>query len=63
MDSYEVIFLPDRKEIEVHKGVTLFEAAEKAGIQLNILCGGECVCGKCRVHATWGNFERKAHAT
>ena len=32
MNSYKVTFLPDRKEIEVHKGVTLFEAAEKAGI-------------------------------
>jgi len=50
----KVTFLPDRKEVEVEEGVTLFEAAEKAGVYLNSLCGGEGVCGKCRVQVTKG---------
>jgi uncharacterized 2Fe-2S/4Fe-4S cluster protein (DUF4445 family) len=50
----KVTFLPDRKEVEVEEGVTLFEAAEKAGVYLNSLCGGEGVCGKCRVQVIKG---------
>jgi uncharacterized 2Fe-2S/4Fe-4S cluster protein (DUF4445 family) len=48
----KVTFLPDQKEVEVDEGVTLFKAAEKAGVYLNSLCGGEGVCGKCRVQVT-----------
>jgi uncharacterized 2Fe-2S/4Fe-4S cluster protein (DUF4445 family) len=50
----KVTFLPDQKEVEVDEGVTLFKAAEKAGVYLNSLCGGEGVCGKCRVQVTKG---------
>ena len=38
MGKYKVTFLPDRKEIEVEEGVTLLEAAAKAGIYINSLC-------------------------
>jgi uncharacterized 2Fe-2S/4Fe-4S cluster protein (DUF4445 family) len=50
----KVTFLPDGKEVEVDEGVTLFEAADKASVYLNSLCGGEGVCGKCRVQVTKG---------
>lgn len=54
MGKHKVTFLPERKEVEVDEGTTLFEAAEKAGVYLNSLCGGEGVCGKCRVQVTGG---------
>lgn len=50
----KVRFLPDNKEVEVERGTSLFKAAERAGIYLNSLCGGEGVCGKCRVRLTRG---------
>jgi uncharacterized 2Fe-2S/4Fe-4S cluster protein (DUF4445 family) len=52
----KVRFLPDDKMVEVNKGVTLFKVAEKAGIYLNSLCGGEGICGKCRVQVTKGKI-------
>jgi len=55
MNKYRVTFLPDQKEVEVAEGATLFDAAEKAGVYLNTLCGGVGVCGKCRVQVTKGN--------
>ncbi len=54
MAKYKVRFLPDGKEVEVDEGTTLFDAAEKAGVYLNSLCGGEGVCGNCRVQITGG---------
>jgi len=62
VNKYKVTFLPDQKEIEVARGVTLFEAAEKAGVYLNSLCGGEGVCGKCRVQVTQGNAKADKHS-
>ena len=46
MKNYKIIFLPDRKEVEVNEETSLLKAAEKAGVYLNSLCGGEGVCGK-----------------
>jgi uncharacterized 2Fe-2S/4Fe-4S cluster protein (DUF4445 family) len=57
MSRYKVLFLPDQKEVEVEEGTSLFQAAEKAGVYLNSLCGGEGVCGKCRVQLTKGNLK------
>ncbi len=62
MNRYKVTFLPDKKEVEVDEGVTLFKAAEKAGVYLNSLCGGEGVCGKCRVQITKGNAKADEHS-
>src|SRR4030042_968850 len=55
MKDYKVKFEPDGKEVGVKQGTTLLEAAEKAGVYLNSLCGGEGVCGKCRVQVTKGS--------
>lgn len=57
MEKYRVIFIPDQKEVEVEKETTLLEAARRAGLFLNSLCGGEGVCGKCKVKATAGNVK------
>ncbi len=54
MAKHKITFLPDRKEVEVEEGTSLFDAAEKAGVYLNSLCGGEGVCGNCRVQVTGG---------
>ena len=55
MEKYRVTFLPDKKEIEVNEETLLIEAAERAGVYLNSLCGGEGVCGKCRIQIIKGN--------
>ena len=54
MNKYRVTFLPEEKEVEVEAGTTLLQAADKAGIQVNTLCGGEGLCGECRVQVVGG---------
>ncbi|MBW1735600.1 MAG: DUF4445 domain-containing protein [Deltaproteobacteria bacterium] len=54
MTSYRVTFLPDGKTVEVESGTTVMEAAQKAGVYINSLCGGKGVCGKCRVQISDG---------
>jgi uncharacterized 2Fe-2S/4Fe-4S cluster protein (DUF4445 family) len=59
---YRVRFLPDKKEIEVEKGITLLEAAEKAEVYINSLCGGQGLCGECRLQVISGNAKADKHA-
>lgn len=49
MSEYNVRFLPQDRTVRVRKGTDLLTAAVKAGIVLNATCGGDGICGKCRV--------------
>lgn len=44
-----VVFQPHGKTVYVLPGTALVEAAAGAGIALDLPCGGEGICGKCRV--------------
>jgi len=49
MAAHKIVFLPHETEIEVPPGETIIHAAMEAGVHVNASCGGEGVCGKCRV--------------
>ena len=49
MSQLKVRFLPHDRTIEVPVGETLIRAAMAAGVHINASCGGEGVCGKCRL--------------
>jgi len=44
-----IIFQPHGKRVESVEGRSLLEAASDAGISIRSICGGEGLCGKCRV--------------
>lgn len=50
MKHFRVILKPDGKQISIHKGATLLEAAGQAGIILSTVCGGSGTCRKCLVY-------------
>ena len=49
MKHFNATFKPDGKQISIHAGATLLEAAGQAGIILNSVCGGKGICKKCLV--------------
>ncbi len=49
MDACKITFLPHNREITVPVGEILIRTALSAGVHINASCGGEGVCGKCRV--------------
>ncbi len=57
MKKHHILFLPHNVEIFVEKGENLIRAAIQAGVHINASCGGEGVCGKCRVIIEEGNVE------
>jgi uncharacterized 2Fe-2S/4Fe-4S cluster protein (DUF4445 family) len=50
MKHFTITFRPDGKQISIHSGATLIEAAGQAGIILNTVCGGKGTCKKCLVY-------------
>ncbi len=57
MSEYKILFLPHNKEITVQDGESLIRAAMEVGVHINASCGGEGICGKCRVIIEEGNIE------
>ncbi|EFK09556.1 2Fe-2S iron-sulfur cluster binding domain protein [delta proteobacterium NaphS2] len=54
MSTHTIHFLPADRSVHVDDGATIAEAAQQADVLITNLCGGEGVCGKCRVQVTKG---------
>ncbi len=50
-ECVKITVLPKGKIVKVCRGENLFQVLTRAGINLNSYCGGQGICGKCRVHA------------
>ena len=53
-EHYKIAFQPGNKEITVKAGTAILDAAGLAGISINGICGGDGVCGRCRVRVLPG---------
>ncbi len=52
-----VTFLPHEVTVEVPPGTPILQAALEARVHINASCGGEGLCGKCRVRVESGPVE------
>ncbi len=46
---HSVRFFPFNKSVSVKSGTSLLDAARKAGMEIHTDCGGEGLCGKCKM--------------
>lgn len=49
MPFCSIVFLPFNKKVKVESGISLLEAAGQAGIIINSVCGGDGICGRCKM--------------
>ena len=54
MLEHTVTFLPQNKTVRVPADSSLLEAAHRAHITINNLCGGDGICGRCKMIVTRG---------
>ena len=47
MSDFTIVFAPLETTVTVPAGTTLLEAAGKAGISIDSVCGGDGICGRC----------------
>ncbi|OQY45582.1 MAG: hypothetical protein B6240_08590 [Desulfobacteraceae bacterium 4572_87] len=62
MSDHTIRFLPADQSVQVADGTSIAEAAQQADVFITNLCGGEGVCGKCRVQVTKGRAPAEEHA-
>jgi len=52
-----VTFQPEGEVVEAEPGKTLLQIAKEAGIPITSICGGDGICGRCRVIVKKGKVE------
>jgi uncharacterized 2Fe-2S/4Fe-4S cluster protein (DUF4445 family) len=55
--TYKVIFQPGNIEVAVKQGTSLLDAALAAGVHINASCGGNGVCGTCKIKLISGAID------
>ncbi|MCU1391899.1 MAG: nqrF 2 [Ilumatobacteraceae bacterium] len=53
-----VVFTPSGRRGEVAAGSTVLDAARTLGVDLDSVCGGRAICGRCQVVPTFGEFSK-----
>ena len=57
MDTVRVTFEPEGQTVDVPVGSTLLEAAQAAGVFVASICGGDGICGRCRLIVEAGEID------
>ena len=55
---HRVVFTPSGLEGKVTDGTTVLEAARQIGADLDTVCGGRGICGRCQVTPSIGRFAK-----
>ena len=53
-----VVFTPSGLNGEVETGTTILDAARQLGVDLDSVCGGRGICGRCQIVPSPGNFPK-----
>ncbi len=58
MPDHLVVFTPSGKRGQFPDGTTILDAARKLGADLDSVCGGRGICGRCQVEIAVGHFPK-----
>ena len=58
VDDVLVVFTPSGKRGRVAHGTTVLQAARDLGVDLDSVCGGRAICGRCQVTLSEGAFPK-----
>ncbi len=56
--SHLVVFMPSGKRGRFPEGTAVLEAARVLGVDIDSVCGGRGICGRCQVDVTVGDFAK-----
>lgn len=58
MSTAKVVFLPSGRRGEFPLGTPLLQAAQKLGVDIDSICGGRGLCGRCQIVCAEGSFPK-----
>ncbi len=58
-----IVFMPSGQRGYVQKGISVLDAARQMEVDLDSICGGNAICGRCQVEYTFGDLPKlKIHS-
>ena len=57
-DDVKIVFTPSGRQGHVAKGTNLLQAARQLGVDVDSVCGGRAMCGRCQVNVGDGSFAK-----
>ena len=60
MTEPTAVFVPSGRRGHVPAGTTVLDAARRFGVDLDSVCGGRGICGRCQVRPAFGEFAKHA---
>ena len=60
LTQHLIVFTPSGKRGDFEDGVSVLEAARKLGVDLDSVCGGRGICGRCQIDVAEGEFAKHA---
>ena len=57
-DTVRVVFTPSGRQGEIERGTDILKAARELGVDLDTVCGGRGICGRCQVIPEVGEFSK-----
>ena len=60
LSAHRVVFTPSGKRGEFADGTSLLAAARELGVDLDSVCGGRGICGRCQIDIAEGDFAKHA---
>ena len=58
MSDHLVVFTPSGKRERLPEGASVLEAARRLGVDLDSVCGGRGICGRCQIEVASGHFAK-----
>ena len=56
--EYKIAFMPSGKRGSFPEGTTILDASRALGVDLDSVCGGRAICGRCQIELTEGKFAK-----
>ena len=56
--SHRIVFTPSGLDGTVESGITVLDAARKLGADIDSVCGGRGICGRCQITPSFGSFSK-----
>ena len=57
-DDVKIVFTPSGRQGHVARGTNLLQAARQLGVDVDSVCGGRAMCGRCQVNVGDGSFAK-----
>ena len=58
MSEVKIVFTPSGRQGQIARGTNVLQAARQLGVDIDSVCGGRAMCGRCQIDVGEGQFAK-----